>query len=271
MAKKNIFLLLIVFQLCFLTGMIFFHMRQLACATKIFLKTIPYDPKSIFRGAYADLRYEINTLPVTLLKDISFDELKKTKSRDFFILLEKKDGDWQAQGIYKNQPRDGKLYLCARLDEYALESYWDDEKDKKLRFVYGIEAFFLNERRAGEVSRLTRGQWGDPGAYQEARKKKISELDKETQRISQASISDWWAQALYKELTVWVEQGIINQAQKDTLQQKYTQALEKIEKIDRQLSSGDTALQKPVMVEVAVDRRGYGHALRIMVDGKEYK
>jgi uncharacterized membrane-anchored protein len=265
MKKKYLILAIILLQLLFLSSMIWFHNEKLRNAARILLKTVPYDPVSIFRGNYAALRYEISSLPVTLLKDASFKDLKN--GDELFVLLREKRGLWEAEAIYAKQPKNrGGIYLRGRLKYY----YWgySNTAPKHLDFEYGIESFFLNEARAKEVDRLNlRGiDWQE---RDKERKKRLSGLDEETRRIFNAGIAtEWWMNKLNTESDVWVKEGLISAAAKDSICNKYAKAVEKTKAIEEELSSTN---QKPLFVEVAVDRNGYGYPVRLFVEGKEYR
>lgn len=263
MRKKYPIVAVICFQLFFLSSMIWFHEAKLRGAARILLKTVPYDPVSIFRGHYANLRYEISSLPVTLLKDISVQELRN--GDNLFVLL-KKEGDlWQAQGIYRKRPAGaGNVYLCARMGYHY-------SGIKELNLEYGIESFFLNEEKTKEVDRANTGQRMNWQERQKLRQERLIALDEETRRINKAGITEWWVNKLNDELNVWLKEGIITQEAKNAIGDKYAKALDKIKEIDKDLSSAGARGQKPIIVEVAVDSNGYGYPLRLLIDGKEYK
>lgn len=263
MNKKHLIIAVIVFQLFFLSSMIWFHASKLKSAARILLKTVPYDPYSIFRGHYTSLRYEISSLPVTLLKDAADKDLRGGDT--LFVLLKKEADLWQAQAIYKKRPpADGRIYLCARLSYHYSGM-------KELNLEYGIESFFLNEERTKEVDRVNRGPGMGWQERQRLRQERLSGLDEETKRINKTGISDWWVDKLSGELEVWLKEGIITCEAKDAIGDKYAKALDKIKEIDKDLSSGRSGGQRPVIVEVAVDNNGYGYPVRLFIDGKEYK
>ena len=266
MKKRLIALSILFVQILFLAGMIVYHAAKLQTADRVLLKTIPYDPRSIFRGSYVALTYEINSLPQDLLRDI---QVKDVKSGDhLFVGLTKKGDYWAAQSIYKNRPRDGEIYLRGRVEEYWSYRYGED---KKINIKYGIESFFLNEERAQEVEKLNTWQAGTWQAMENEKDKRLQELDEEAYRIREAGISKWWVKLLNKELPVWVAQGIITQEQKDAVHNKYASAMQTIDSVAQEISSGNIAGRTPIIVDVAIDRSGNGYPVKLLVDGKEYK
>lgn len=263
MKRKYLAIAVIALQILFLSSMVWFHNAKLRNAAKILLKTVPYDPVSIFRGHYASLRYEISSLPLDLLIDAKSQDLKE--GDQLYVLLKKETDYWQAQGIYKKQPkRDGKVYLTGRLGYHYTNS-------KEVNLEYGIESFFLNEEKAKEVDRANVRQRVDWRQRDKMKQQRLNQLDEETKRIHKAGITEWWLTKLDNESGMWVKEGIITQGAKDAIRDKYAKALDKIKEIDKDLSSADSAGQKPVIVEVAVDRNGCGYPLRLFIDGKEYR
>ena len=57
---STLLLAAILFQFFVLTGMVAVAAMPLLSGTEIKIKTIPVDPRSLFRGNYARLRYEIS-------------------------------------------------------------------------------------------------------------------------------------------------------------------------------------------------------------------
>lgn len=266
MSRKYLVCAIILLQLIFLSSMIWFHHVKLSNADRIQLKTVPYDPVSIFRGNYAALRYEISSLPAALLRGISPRDLKS--GDELFILLKEKAGLWEAEAVYAKRPHKnpGEVYLRGRLKYY----YWgySNTAPKNLDLEYGIESFFLNEARAKEVDRLNIRQGMNWPERNKEKQRRIGELDEETRRIYNAGIAEWWVNKLDNEADAWVKEGIISAAAREGIRNKYAKALAQIKAIDEELSSPN---QKPLIVEVAVDRNGYGYPVKLLIEGKEYR
>lgn len=141
MNKKFIFIAIIILQLVFLSGMIFFHASKIKTATKILLETEPVDPFSVFRGRYVILNYKISRVPANLLKDCEPSELKFNDN--VYVVLEEKEKFWEPVRAYKNRPKDtGVIYLKGKVDYCS---------SGNIRIKYGIETFFLSETSADEI------------------------------------------------------------------------------------------------------------------------
>ena len=262
--NKTLAIAVIILQVLFLSAMIVFHAYRLNSSVRILLKTVPYDPMSIFRGAYASLRYEISNIPAGLLKDANY---KGIKGGDEVVVRLKKSGDyWVADEVYKKRPKhDTGLFIRGRLEHYQ---YIHSEKDN-MRIDYGIESYFLSEKKAKDVDRVNIGStWQE----QERRRKELySKLDEETGRIRQAGVSDWWLKILDKEMGYWVKQGIISSQAEQAIHDKYESALAKVKDIDSMVSSSGRDNSQPIIVEVAIDKDGNGLPTKLIVQGREYR
>ncbi len=263
--KKYLFFAIAFLQIVFLSSMIWFHQAKLNKAVRILLETVPYDPMSIFRGRYVSLRYHISELPASLLRGVSVDQLKNRE--ELFVALKKKGDYWEAEGIYINKPK-GALYLTARTPESIY--FYDYGKKDKIYLQYGIESFFLNEKLADEVETSVSYRGRNWREMEKLKEEKISQLDAETKRIYAAKISQWWFDSLKTELPVWEQRGIINAQTKDTIQNNYQQSLDKIKAVEDSVRNRDIT-EKPLVVEIAIDKQGNGYPVRLFMDGKEYK
>jgi len=258
--KRKYFAFLILFlQLVFLAGMVIFQQSKLDNAKRILLETIPYDPKSIFRGHYASLNYKINSLPISLLQDTTSKKLKS--GQELFVLLGKQDKYWEAQAIYARKPKnDNRVYIRGRLENYYSSRF--SYEPKKINLEYGIESFFLSQDLAVEVDR--RDNWRERNVR---RKEMAKQLDPETKRIYDAGLSGWWYKKFETELKVLSKEGIISQEAQEKINKKYSAAFEKINDLEN-MSAPE---EKPLVVEVAIDSEYRGHPLKLLLDGKVYQ
>ena len=98
---------------------------------EVTLKTIPVDPRSLFRGNYARLNYDISTIPAT-------DMLTVTGLRfNQYVYVKLKPGDGGIHvydGASLTRPVSG-LFIRGRA-----------QGDRNIK--YGIEAFFASKERA---------------------------------------------------------------------------------------------------------------------------
>jgi len=114
--------------------------------TEVRLKTVPVDPRSLFRGNYARLRYDISTLSRELYKGqwtLRENELL------YVSLIENDEGLFEAIEITLQKPASG-LFIRGRLQNRI----WTGNDDVRLR--YGIEAFFAQKEAALALERRLR-------------------------------------------------------------------------------------------------------------------
>ena len=124
----------IAFQLIVLAGMVVNAALPLWTGTEIRVRTVPVDPRSIFRGNYARLGYEFGTLPEGALngeEDLRVGEV-------VYVRLEPGDDDlYGFAGASLDEPGEG-IFLRGRLaSDYP-----------PYRIRYGIEAFFAPKETA---------------------------------------------------------------------------------------------------------------------------
>lgn len=261
MKKVYLITAIIVSQILFLSGMIIYHSTKLSSATRVVLKTVPYDPMSMFRGRYVNLRYEISSLPARLLKDTAAGDIKGGET--LFVKLKNEGDCWIADSVYKKCPNTkGDVYIRGRLHDY-----WYSGHDK-LDLEYGIESYFLNEESAKEVDKanLGGGNWEE---NQKRREENLAKLDAETRRIGK-DVTEWWVKKLEEELRVWVKEEMITKETSDALISKYDKAIEKYKAANEDIAARSRD-RKPVLVEVAIDKEGNGYPTKIIIGSKEYR
>lgn len=137
----------LVFQLLVLTGMYALAALPLWTGSEIRLKTIPVDPRSLFRGNYARLRYDISQVEADLLpgsEDLRNGEVVYTALRPG------KDDIYEFAGISLTPPDSG-AYLRGRIANHQYV-----KKRTYLRIKYGIEAFFAPKEKALALEKALR-------------------------------------------------------------------------------------------------------------------
>jgi uncharacterized membrane-anchored protein len=106
---------------------------------EIRLATIPYDPRSLFRGNYARLRYDFSRVNVD-----QFEEYENLRNGERVYLKLKLDdkGIHQPNGVSLQLPSEG-VFIRGRI---ANRHYTKDVQEFTLKF--GIEAFFAPKQKA---------------------------------------------------------------------------------------------------------------------------
>jgi len=138
-------------QTAVLAGEYLGAMYPLWTGEPIQLKTVPYDPRSLFRGNYARLRYEISDIPVA---DLGARGRIRGGEVVYVRLTPAENGVYEYAGASLTRPESG-VFLRGRTD-HARRWRWDDSE--RLHVRYGIEAYFAPKQKALELEdRLRQG------------------------------------------------------------------------------------------------------------------
>jgi len=149
MNQKKIFYITAVFWLLIFSGLILYKEYTRRTGMEVLLKTVPIDPRDLFRGDYVTLDYEISTLD---LKEIPAEDSYFDYDDRIYLVLELKDGYGVPKKIYKNPPED-KLYIKGKVKEVLYDWETEEAGIKELRVDYGIESYFVPEGKGIEIER----------------------------------------------------------------------------------------------------------------------
>jgi len=140
MQKKKIFIFLAVFWLMIIGGFIAIKEYTLRTGEEVLLKTIPVDPRDLFRGDYVILRYDISTIDTGSIQS----DKGEFKKGDRVYLSLGDDGKYAiAKALYVEAPKEG-LYIKGTVRNV---------RGTRLSIEYGIESYFVPE---GEGKRIER-------------------------------------------------------------------------------------------------------------------
>ena len=128
-------------QLCVLLGMYINAQLPLWFGTEVSLATQPVDPRSLFRGNYALLSYNISQQAVPQSWQ---DDQPIAKGMVVYIALEPatEAGLFVGSGMYKQEPTSG-LFIRGRTGEN-----WHHQGAPMIDVTYGIEAYFAPKDKA---------------------------------------------------------------------------------------------------------------------------
>lgn len=129
-----------VFQFLILIGMYVKAAIPFWAGQEIKVKTIPVDPRSLFRGNYARLRYDFNTVDS---KYFSSDEKLRTGEVVYISLIQDKGGLYEFSNVSLEEPTGG-LFLRGRVNN----ARYDKREIKSYTVNYGIDAFFAPKEDA---------------------------------------------------------------------------------------------------------------------------
>jgi len=131
--------LAVALQLFVVLGMVGKAALPMWIGEEIRVKTVPRDPRSMFRGNYARLNYEIGRLPKEMLNT----DRRLRRGEIVYVSLKKKgDGLYGIADASLDKPDEG-IFLRGRIvSKYA-----------PYRVEYGIEAFFAPKKKALQLER----------------------------------------------------------------------------------------------------------------------
>ncbi|MBW2540690.1 MAG: GDYXXLXY domain-containing protein [Deltaproteobacteria bacterium] len=116
------------------------------------LEIAPVDPRSMFRGNYAQLAYTVASVDAKLFEGA---DKKLRKGEVVYVFVEEGEGGvWHATRVQREQPLSG-LFLRGRLSQA-----WSRD-EQPLRIRYGIEAWFAPKAKALEIEAAVRRRPGD--------------------------------------------------------------------------------------------------------------
>jgi uncharacterized membrane-anchored protein len=95
------FILVILVQVLVLTGMMGYRYYWVSTGERMILKTVPVDPRSLFRGEYARLRYDISTID---LDETNTAQKFHRNERVYVELHKDEDGTWSAGEVQTEMP-----------------------------------------------------------------------------------------------------------------------------------------------------------------------
>lgn len=141
--KNTLFLGLtaaIILQFFVLSGVYIGAAIPLWTGDEIRVKTIPVDPRSMFRGNYARLRYDFSRLPASAFPTIT---QLRTGQIVYVSLDLGRDGLAKFKSLAFTQPVKG-IFLRGRIHTRS----FPNASTASIRVRYGIEAFFAPKKKA---------------------------------------------------------------------------------------------------------------------------
>lgn len=141
MDKKKIFIGLGVFWLVILGGFIGIKEFTVRSGEEVILKTLPVDPRDLFRGDYVVLRYELSRIDLSTLPGSP----EFVANDSIYAELEKDPlGYGKITKLSKEAPQ-GKLYIKG-----VVRSVYN----QTIQAEYGIESYFVPAGKGYAIERL---------------------------------------------------------------------------------------------------------------------
>jgi len=150
-------LLVAVLQTGALAAMILERARLIATGREIVLPTVPVDPRSLFRGDYVILNYEISTVPAA-------DLIAKpgNDGDSVYVLLERRSKEgadaWVPVAATRARPAAGGPDRIVLAGWQVGHVHVLDNQTARVRVRYGIESYFVPEGAGKDLEARVRAQ-----------------------------------------------------------------------------------------------------------------
>lgn len=141
MEKKNLFLLIGLFWLIIIIVLVAVKEYTLQTGQEVLLRTVPVDPRDLFRGDYVILRYEISRMPAQSTPLIS-DILRPGKT--VYVPLGVEEGYGVNTGGFSFNPPEEGLFIKGKIVSF---------NDGEITVEYGIESYFVPEGKGKDIER----------------------------------------------------------------------------------------------------------------------
>jgi uncharacterized membrane-anchored protein len=136
---KTKFFLIVGLQLMLLVGLIGSKQVTLLTGQRVLLKTVPVDPRDLFRGDYVVLSYDISRIGREKWRDPSYQQ-----GDTVYVTLRPEGKFWETEQVSRTAPGGKTLFVRGTVTYVA---------DDSLRLEYGIESYFVPEGTGHELER----------------------------------------------------------------------------------------------------------------------
>ena len=142
---RKIFVKAMLVPAIILLGFIGYNYYTLTQGHEILLKTVPVDPRDLFRGDYVNLRYEISTIDLSRTPyDMPFNS-----GEDVFAILTKGDKFWSVTRVaHYSQP--------LQRNEVCIKGKVASSYENRINVDWGIESYFVPEGKGRDIEREIR-------------------------------------------------------------------------------------------------------------------
>lgn len=142
----------IALQAIVLGGIVAHAALPLWTGTEIQVRTLPVDPRSLFRGNYALLRYDFSRVPVSMIpgaENLRHDDLV------YVSLRQGSSGLHEMEAVLLQEPQSG-IFLRGRVRSTVTNRMRPNRQADEIRLEFGIEAFFAPKEEALRLERELR-------------------------------------------------------------------------------------------------------------------
>ena len=145
---RNLILLPLAAQLLYLAGLATQREHLVRTGESVFLRTVPVDPRDLFRGDYVNLRYDVNSVAADALRGEP-DAYRKEDGSPVFAALEPMPGSddlYRLDHLTDQRPMNGPYLAGETVQD---RSFWRPAEGVAAR--YGIEKLFVEQGRGLEI------------------------------------------------------------------------------------------------------------------------
>jgi uncharacterized membrane-anchored protein len=141
------FFLLVGWQIFLLLALMASKSIVVATGITVVLRTVPVDPRELFRGDYVVLRYDISQIDLTRVAN-RLQKPRLQRGDAAYVVLVPSQADerqpWQAVAVFSRPPTDEELAEYGR-DALSLQASVVRHQGSLLDLEYGIESYFVPE------------------------------------------------------------------------------------------------------------------------------
>lgn len=142
---KFLFFLAILLQILLLLSLQVKKEISIRKGIKIVVKTVPVDPRSLFRGDYINLNYEFSQIDLNKVKR---DKTYFYKGQKVFIRLSKVGDNWKVVQVGSKPIEDigpDEVMISGSVNRWRSE--------KSINVAYGIESYFVPEGKGKYIEK----------------------------------------------------------------------------------------------------------------------
>ncbi|MFC1599256.1 GDYXXLXY domain-containing protein [Candidatus Omnitrophota bacterium] len=134
--KKSLFAVFVLFQIILLCSFIAVKEIRIRSGQEIIVKTVPVDPRSLFRGDYIDLNYEFSRIN---LKEMESPKTNFYHGQRIYVVLSQEIG-YRPVWVGKAPPQllnEDEVVIAGTVKGYGHR--------QQVNVSYGIESYFVPE------------------------------------------------------------------------------------------------------------------------------
>ena len=150
MIVKKQYLLAMIIPLVILAGITVSPVSALMRGEEVSLRTVPFDPRDLFRGDYIMLQYVISEINITEFQDIDKADWEEgaVTGRKVYVTLKKEGKYHVVDKVFWEEPKEG-LYLKGKI-QYA------DTFRNIAMIDYHLDRYFVPENTGKDFEELSR-------------------------------------------------------------------------------------------------------------------